>query len=449
MSLCVAVSLVLGILSKENAILLPLFILLIEFMIVPEVYMNVKWRVWAWIFLISPIVFLALYLSHNLGSTIEAYSNRHYTMGERLLTQPIVLLNYMQNIFFPRLGAYGLYNDDFTASGSLFTPIKTIFSITAIVVIIFISILERKKIPVIAFGFLWFFLGHSLESSHLNLELYFEHRNYLPLLGAVFIMTGLAIYCHKYINTGLFIIFIFLYFGFTLFISYSEAKLWSNPFYQAVEWARIHPKSLRALDNLGSIYLKLGEIEKAKKTFHRINKIYPLDIYPDLKQITITHCVEKLKFDANDWNRIYSRAGKAKYNGTAVMAELDGIVGKIEKDKCSGIDVISLMRLIIILAHNPEYGKYKAALHQFVSLLAIHIGDAGSALVNINETLKYSFVPGPIILKLKILIAMGNKNDAGSLLQRLKNYLKGHPKEYLAYNKIIKQLEEKISKINS
>ena len=44
----------------------------------------------------------------------------------------------------------------------------------------------RTRAPVLAFGILWFFAGHVLESTLLGLEIYFEHRNYLPSIGLIF-----------------------------------------------------------------------------------------------------------------------------------------------------------------------------------------------------------------------------------------------------------------------
>ncbi len=52
--------------------------------------------------------------------------------------------------------------------------------------LILTALVRRKKWPLFAFAVLWFFAGHALESTFLPLEYFFEHRNYLPLLGPIF-----------------------------------------------------------------------------------------------------------------------------------------------------------------------------------------------------------------------------------------------------------------------
>src|SRR5690606_6133690 len=43
----------------------------------------------------------------------------------------------------------------------------------------------HRRWPLTTFGILWFFAGHVLTSNVIPLELAFEHRNYLPLMGII------------------------------------------------------------------------------------------------------------------------------------------------------------------------------------------------------------------------------------------------------------------------
>ena len=48
----------------------------------------------------------------------------------------------------------------------------------------------RRRLPVVACGILWFFVGHLLESTVIPLELMFEHRNYLPSFAVLLAVIG-------------------------------------------------------------------------------------------------------------------------------------------------------------------------------------------------------------------------------------------------------------------
>ena len=52
-----------------------------------------------------------------------------------------------------------------------------------VVALVTSSFVLRRKLPLFAFGILFFFASHVVESSVLGLELMFEHRNYTGTFG--------------------------------------------------------------------------------------------------------------------------------------------------------------------------------------------------------------------------------------------------------------------------
>lgn len=447
MSLSVGMGITFGVLSKENAILLPLFILIIEAIINPSIFKDGKWRVWAWIFLALPLITLVFYLAYKFGYNLESYERRPFSMGERLLTQAVILVDYLEKILVPRLGIYGLYNDDFAASRNLFSPPFTAAAVILIPAVIAASIYIRKRFPLIAFGFLWFFAGHILEASHLPLELYFEHRNYLPLFGISFVTAGLVDICSKYLDRKLVYILSATYLFLILIISCLEADLWSRPVIQAEMWARKHPQSHRAVENLGNAYLRLGQYEKAKNTYRRITDISPDDIYPDIQMMTINHCLEGKAYTEGEWNSINTKAKEAEPEGLASLVGLDTLVTQIRKGECENIGILNLARLILILAHNPEFSDHKPLLHEMATVLAIEYGDPRSALANINEAIRSHPHPNMYIIKLKILIALGDAKAAEETLNNLKAMIKRKPMKFIAYMTQSNNLEARISEM--
>jgi protein O-mannosyl-transferase len=183
MSLSVAFFTLLAMLSKENGILLPLLIGVMEFTIIASQREQIAAlnRYWAWIFLIAPSIIIFLYLGEKVfrQNFFDVIAPRDFSIHERVLTQPRVLFDYLQNWFVPKLYTAGVFQDHFIKSTGLFSPITTVISAFFHVFIITISIINRRKWPLFALAALFFYAGHILESTVINLEMYFEHRNYL------------------------------------------------------------------------------------------------------------------------------------------------------------------------------------------------------------------------------------------------------------------------------
>ena len=161
----------LALLSKENGVLLPLLILVTECTLLINHPRPPSWNKWLAVVLVLPMVILCITLLAGINETLSGYAIRDFSLIERLLTQPRVLLEYFKNLIIPVPSAFGLYHDDFVISRGPLDPPSTIISILILLTVIIPSICFRKRLPVVSFSVLWFFAGHILESSFLNLEL--------------------------------------------------------------------------------------------------------------------------------------------------------------------------------------------------------------------------------------------------------------------------------------
>jgi len=170
-------------LSKENGILLPLFASVIELTIVASQRGTLGRlnRYWAVTFLVVPAVVIFVYLGERIfgDNFFEILPPRDFSIYERTLTQPRILVDYLQHWFIPNLYTTGVFQDHFLKSTGILTPISTILSLVMHVGIVALAVVKRRRWPLIAFAVLFFYTGHLLESTVINLELYFEHRNYL------------------------------------------------------------------------------------------------------------------------------------------------------------------------------------------------------------------------------------------------------------------------------
>jgi len=447
MSISVAAGGVLAILSKENGILLPLYILIIEMTVLYTPCRNRIWRIWAWIFLVIPLVLLCIYLAGTLGNTLQGYDMRSFTMSERLYTQPVVLVQYLLDLIIPHPDAFSLFHDDFQKSISLLEPIKTLFCLLLIFSMACYAMVKRKHSGFLSLGILWYLGGHSLEASHINLELYFEHRNYLPCAGVFMLialfMTNYWSAISRYLSVPVFGFYCLV----TVWITCFQIQIWNHPGRQALEWALIHPKSPRALDYLGGMLLLTGNDEQALKVYDSLLLIHPFDIYPYVKRIVITYCLNNKSLSDDTWKDIYNKARIAKKYTNNELNELDAITRFVENNECSGLDIRKFMNLLIILASNRDYADLKGSLHQMAAVLAAKYGDAPSAMANIDEAIRYKYDAVTLIIKLKFLLSLKNKKEAEHVLAMLESYFQDHKMESLAYSTMVNNLEEKLDKL--
>ncbi len=170
--------------SKENSATLPLTILLIEFMFIApgrlnQIIRSSRWYHWLIVFAVIILVFP---LIQHKWNSIVGFGGRHFTLSERLLTQPRIVVFYISLLLLPLPGRMNL-DHDFSLSTSLISPPSTLVALFFLLGFLAIGFYTRKKHPLIAFGVFWFYLNLVIESSFVPLELIFEHRLYLPSAG--------------------------------------------------------------------------------------------------------------------------------------------------------------------------------------------------------------------------------------------------------------------------
>src|SRR5690606_28428671 len=117
---------------------------------------------------------------------VTGYGSRNFGMAERVLSEARAICDYLFRILLPSLRGGGIYHDDFAVSRGLADPWTTAPALLVVAMLVGIAVWRRRRWPVFAFAILWFFAGHLLESTVFPLELYFEHRNYVPMIGILF-----------------------------------------------------------------------------------------------------------------------------------------------------------------------------------------------------------------------------------------------------------------------
>ena len=240
----VGLSLLLSVLSKENGILLVAYILVIEYFLFQPLKNSPPKHFYYWLIPAVVIPFLAIIIYLGLKTNPDGFSHRNFTLTERLLTEPRIIFDYLQHILLPNTAYTTLFHDDYLISKSLFEPFSTLTALAGLIILGISAFLLRKKAPVIAFAIAWFFAGHLIESTVIALELYFEHRNYLPSYGVLF---PIAWYGTKFISAQQKIVITAMGMLMVLysFVTWQNAKLWGQPLELATSWYKIHPESER------------------------------------------------------------------------------------------------------------------------------------------------------------------------------------------------------------
>lgn len=195
LGIAVPAATVLALLSKENGVLVPLLCGVIElFAFQPGTGQRrphlSQWFVAATIGL--PIVAGVVLVATHAHIIVDGYDNRPFTLSERLLTEPRVLWSYVASLGLPEGARLGLFHDDYVLSRGWLDPATTSLAIFGWLATLVVAWRTRRAVPGFALGVGIFLAGHALESSAFPLLIYFEHRNYLPAVGAIWAFISIA-----------------------------------------------------------------------------------------------------------------------------------------------------------------------------------------------------------------------------------------------------------------
>jgi tetratricopeptide (TPR) repeat protein len=264
--------------SKENAALLPLSILLYEGFVVQAdmgswIKRNKTYVLMALVVVLTLSILYVYYRRGSFLSFLNDYEGRPFTLVQRLLTQPRVILFYLSLILYPLPDRMSIAHS-FDISTSLFHPLSTLFAILFMAGAVVLAVPLRKKYPILSFSFLFFLVNHLLESSIFPLELVFEHRNYIPSM-VVFFPVAMGI-CHlfkRYASAlgmrtilAAFIVLLLVGLGHATYVRNfawkTEGTLWADASMKA-------PDQFRPHHNLGVVYHKQGRLQEAISEFEQ------------------------------------------------------------------------------------------------------------------------------------------------------------------------------------
>lgn len=430
----------LAVLSKANGILLPALALVMEFVLLrnagaamstgetlpnSNVYRSgrIAYRdvmlLLAWL----PAAMIAAYLLHEgwNGFTQGISSVRPWTMGQRLLTEPRVLIDYLTLLWLPRPFTPGLFNDQVQASTSLWSPTTTLPAFCAIAVLIIASWRLRRRWPAWATAVLFYFVGQSLESSTVALELYFEHRNYLP---AVLMFWPLALWlCDAYpaapqTPTGIgprhiaqgfvkpaLAALVLLGLG---VMTHARAELWGDSHDQALLWARLNPDSPRAQTYAADVEIASDRPSAAIADLQPLLAKYPNQVQLALSLFDAECQVGRVDTTALQAARF--ALSTARDPGTMLANWFNRAMDQITARPCPQLTYGTLGNLLDAAFTNPYFAAVpgrKQDLYFLRGRLALIQGDGQTALVDFNRALDVQVRASAVLEQAAMLGAAG------------------------------------------
>ncbi|MBU1710491.1 MAG: tetratricopeptide repeat protein [Proteobacteria bacterium] len=257
----------LAVVSKENAVMLPIILVAVDFCCLPprDGHNGFKRFAFPVCIGIAALLFAMFCLGGDpLSSVFSGYQVRDFTPMERLLTESRVFFSYLLILLLPLPARLNL-NHDYLISHGLFSPPQTAFAIAGIVLFVGLIIILYRYNRLLAFCLFWFIANLMIESTILPLEIIYEHRLYLPsmllILMGVFLVFQLPL-PPKFVS-GLLIALAIV----SGILTFQRNAVWQNEvgFWQDI--VRKSPNLYRAHVNLGKALSDIKDNSQSEQHF--------------------------------------------------------------------------------------------------------------------------------------------------------------------------------------
>jgi protein O-mannosyl-transferase len=417
MTIALGAGVALATLTKEIGALLLLFILAVEATLLnPPSRLNRRiWNIWFYIVLVAPLAILFIYIASVASYPEEVVLRRQFTGVERLITEAEILWKYVFLGFLPNLPSLGPFHDDYAIQRSVLNPI-TLLSISGWIAVIVAAFALRRRAPLFSFAVAWYLMGHLLESTTLGLELYFEHRNYLPLVGPVYALVAslasLQSPWRRIAIVGLS--------GYALVLAgllFSVSSLWGNPMVAAEMWQIYKPNSKRA-----NVFLAQSlEQDYDPHTARRVLETF-LEANPDSHGVRLyilgISCWIEPERNFEDEIEILERELLTANFSYFVPNSLERMTKLIREGNCTNIKMEQVYKLGLSLLKNPQFNLPIVVhnIHVLLSRITLENGDFGATVKHIEQALDSMYFPETLYLAVSVLNSGGRYEISRDIL---------------------------------
>lgn len=280
-----------GIFSKENAVMAVPLILLYDYIFLSrfdrKLFRKKMLIILAIALLSVGFAFFSLNLYAAADELVHMFINFnkplhakawmandvYWTPLEHVLTEFRVVSRYILLIFAPLPGFLVFDWWGYPVSKGLTEPPTTLIAVIFILSLLGFSIWKRKRLPLLSFGILWYFVAISLESFlALGSDLYFQFRNYLPLTGLIIGIVGQILISFRVKPKVLWggAMTLCLVLG---SLTYARNFVWKDSITLWTDTVQKAPSNIRAEMSLGNAYLKEADTVNAEKCYEKVVKM--------------------------------------------------------------------------------------------------------------------------------------------------------------------------------
>jgi protein O-mannosyl-transferase len=398
----------LSVLSKETGLLFPWYVFCLEYFILkfrcPTQRQKFTLVHFHRFLSLSLILLALLYFYYKIPTYFALYSERDLTLISRLLTESKVLVFYLSLILKPRLSDMGLYHDDFAVSYELDSAV--LLSMGLLLSMLFCIAYCRRRAPIIAFGLAWFLISQVIESTFIPLELVFEHRNYLALLGIVLIPCYYFVQLIKSKQSGVKVALLGGALGILTvltLLTFFRTLGWSSNVSFLYEASIYHPLSARTHIELSNWELTQKNYPRAINELQKAASLQPNNIGIVLHQILIGCQTQDVKTEL--YEQAEHKIKKAAITPYTIMV-LDQLVQNIVMKECVAVSKKHIETIIQNGISNPTLRYkplYQAVLYHLEAGIAFSEGNIPHCLALLMKSYQtYPHRLDPLIQKATI-----------------------------------------------
>ena len=258
-----------AVLSKEQAVVLPVLFLLTDFWWNPGFSFRGALRNWKLYAILAAGAalgvwrFWSLILGGGTGNS-AGFSVKEFTWYQYLFTQFRAIFAYLLNFLFP---AQLNVDWDFPISHTIFEH-GSIFFLAGLLLLAAAGWWFRKSFPLAGFGYLFFLVMLSPTSSILPIQdPITDRRLYLPSVGLILVVIDLL--RRLDLDRKALIAFGCLILLAAAVTTHARAEVWSDPISLWQDTERKSPEKVRAHFQLGFAYYEQGRFDLAVKEFEK------------------------------------------------------------------------------------------------------------------------------------------------------------------------------------
>lgn len=367
----------------------------------------------------------ALLLGYLLHHAFELWSlpflhGRDWTLPERLLSEPRALWDYVLRLAVPRAGGGGLYVDDFAVSRGWFDPPTTLPAIVLLFASAAAAIAWRHRVPRLSLAWLFFLAAHLLESSVVALELYFEHRNYLPAL-----LLGWPI-AHGLLRPGAYrrarVSLAAVLVGALLLLTHQRALVWGDPALLAKVSAEHREDSVRSRITALHLEVRQGRGGEAVVAIREMLRASPDSVIVAINAITL-ECLETGRLSGDTMARSRHALSVAKNWNYGLYTWLRDAAKAETMRECTGFGPDGPTALVDAALRNPE-NKGAFRRREFLHArgqIALASGEVDEALAWFDAALE--LLPDPNYALVQAA-ALGDAGAQSAGVAHLDHYLR-------------------------